>query len=89
MKTKIKCIYLYPPNDAPIVPDIIIVEDDPEKPMWIAPSYLHTTDGKRIESTTAILQATCVDSTIILPQKSHKPDLWLLRLQRRHRPIRK
>lgn len=69
MKTKIKCIYLYPPDDAPIVPDIIIVEDDPEKLMWIAPSYLHTTDGKRIESTTAILQATCVDSTIIPSSK--------------------
>ena len=38
-ENKIKCIYLYPPDDALIVPDIIIFEDDPKKLMWIAPSY--------------------------------------------------
>ncbi len=47
------------------MPDIIILEDEPEKLMWIALAYLHMTGGKRIESSTAILQATCVDSTII------------------------
>lgn len=47
------------------MPDIIIVEDEPEKLMWIALAYRHMTGGKRIESSTAILQATCVDSTII------------------------
>jgi uncharacterized protein (DUF169 family) len=62
---KIKGIHLYPLENAPLIPDIIIVEDDPEKLMWIALAYLHATDGERIESTTAILQATCVDSTII------------------------
>jgi len=33
--------------------------------MWIALAYLHVTCGKRIESSTDILQATCVGSTII------------------------
>lgn len=61
----IKGIHLFPLENAPEIPDIIIVEDDPEKLMWIALAYLHTTGGERIKSTTAILQATCVDSTII------------------------
>jgi uncharacterized protein (DUF169 family) len=62
---EIKGIHLFPLENATEIPDIIIVEDDPEKLMWIALAYLHATGGERIESTTAILQATCVDSTII------------------------
>ncbi len=61
----IKGIHLFPLEKATEVPDVIIVEDDPEKLMWIALAYLHVTGGERIESSTAILQATCVDSTII------------------------
>lgn len=61
----IKGIHLFPLEIALEVPDIIIVEDDPEKLMWIALAYLHSTGGERIESSTAILQATCVDSAII------------------------
>lgn len=64
-ENKIKGIHLYPLEKASEIPDIIIVEDDPEKLMWIALAYLHANGGERIESTTAILQATCVDSTII------------------------
>jgi len=61
----VDAIHLFPLEKADEDPDVIIVEDDPEKLMWIALAYLHTTGGKRIESSTAILQATCVDSTII------------------------
>jgi uncharacterized protein (DUF169 family) len=64
-ENKIKGIHLFPLEMASELPDIIIVEDDPEKLMWIALAYLHATGGERIESSTAILQATCVDSTII------------------------
>jgi uncharacterized protein (DUF169 family) len=64
-ENQIKGIYLFPLENAPEIPDVIIVEDDPEKLMWIALAYLHATGGERIESSTAILQATCVDSTII------------------------
>ncbi|HII84677.1 MAG TPA: DUF169 domain-containing protein [Methanobacterium subterraneum] len=64
-ENKIKGIHLFPLENSPEIPDIIIVEDDPEKLMWIALAYLHATGGERIESSTAILQATCVDSTII------------------------
>lgn len=64
-ENQIKGIHLFPLENATEIPDIIIVEDDPEKLMWIALAYLHATGGERIESSTAILQATCVDSTII------------------------
>ena len=33
--------------------------------MWINLAYLHATGGERVQGSTAILQATCVDSTII------------------------
>lgn len=64
-ENQIKGIHLFPLENLPEIPDIIIVEDDPEKLMWISLAYLHATGGERIESSTAILQATCVDSTII------------------------
>ncbi|HPU30610.1 MAG TPA: DUF169 domain-containing protein [Syntrophorhabdaceae bacterium] len=63
--SEIKAIYLYPLEKAMFIPDVVVVEDEIEKLMWIALAYIHTTDGERIVSSTAILQATCVDSTII------------------------
>ena len=62
---KYEFLHIYPLDKAEYVPDIVIVEDDPEKLMWIALAYLHAVGGKRIQSSTAILQATCVDATII------------------------
>jgi uncharacterized protein (DUF169 family) len=62
---EIKALYLYPLEKAQVIPDVVVVEDEIEKLMWIALAYLHATGGERIVSSTAILQATCVDSTII------------------------
>ena len=62
---QIEQLHIFPLDKFIYVPDVIIVEDEPEKLMWIALAYLHVTRGNRIESSTAILQATCVDSTII------------------------
>lgn len=56
---------LFPLDQAEEIPDIIVVEDEVEKLMWINLAYLHATGGERIRGSTAILQATCVDSTII------------------------
>ncbi len=61
----IRAIHLYPIGSARHVPDVVVVEDEIERLMWIALAYLHATGGARIASSTAILQATCVDSTII------------------------
>jgi uncharacterized protein (DUF169 family) len=56
---------IFPLDFAEDIPDIIIIEDESEKLMWIALSYLHAHEGKRVQGSTAILQATCVDSCII------------------------
>jgi len=62
---KLKSLYLFPLETAVIEPDIVVVEDETEKLMWFALANLNVTEGKRVESSTAILQATCVDATLI------------------------
>jgi uncharacterized protein (DUF169 family) len=62
---KLKALYLFPLETANIEPDIVVVEDETEKLMWFALANLNITGGKRVESSTAILQATCVDATLI------------------------
>ncbi|MBP6871458.1 MAG: DUF169 domain-containing protein [Bacteroidales bacterium] len=62
---KLKALYLFPMETALIEPDIVVVEDETEKLMWFALAKLNVTGGQRVESSTAILQATCVDATLI------------------------
>lgn len=62
---KLKALYLFPLETANLQPDIVVVEDETEKLMWIALANLNIKGGRRVESTTAILQATCVDATLI------------------------
>lgn len=71
---ELKELYLFPLETADIEPDIVIIEDQVERLMWIALAYLNAKGGKRIESSTAILQATCVDATLI-PYKEQKMNL--------------
>jgi uncharacterized protein (DUF169 family) len=61
----VKALELYLLDQAPVVPDVIVVEDHVEKLMWINLAYLNREGGERLVSSTAILQATCVDSTIL------------------------
>ena len=51
-------------------PDVVVIEDEVEKLMWIALAYLNR-EGGRLDFSTSILQAMCVDSTVI-PFKSGK-----------------
>ena len=62
---KLKALYLFPLETAVIEPDIVVVEDETEKLMWLALANLNVKGGQRVDSSTAILQATCVDSTLI------------------------
>ena len=62
---KITMLHLFPLEKAEYAPDLVVVEDEVEKLMWIVLSYLHAKGGRRVPSSTAVLQATCVDSTII------------------------
>jgi uncharacterized protein (DUF169 family) len=62
---RISQLHLFPLDHATEWPDVVVVEDEVEKLMWLNLAYLHAIGGERILSTTAVLQATCVDSTII------------------------
>ena len=62
---QIQRLHLFPLDQAAEQPDVIVVEDEVEKLMWLNLAYLHVIGGERIVSSTAVLQATCVDSTII------------------------
>ena len=49
---------------SPFEPDVVVIESAPEHLMWIALAKVHETGG-RLDFSTAILQATCVDVTIM------------------------
>lgn len=53
-----------PLSDAPFDPDVIVIESKVEHLMWVALGRAFGTGG-RFEFSTAILQATCVDATVI------------------------
>ncbi|RXE55719.1 hypothetical protein ABH15_05635 [Methanoculleus taiwanensis] len=56
---------VFPLDAAGSEPDIVVVEDEVEKLMWIVLAYMHARGGERVSGSTAVLQATCVDATII------------------------
>ena len=62
---KLKSLYLFPLETAEIEPDIIAIEDETEKLMWLVLAELNRRKGARVESETAVLQAACVDATLI------------------------
>jgi uncharacterized protein (DUF169 family) len=61
---KYKMVASCPLAEAPFDPDVIVVESVPEHLMWIALAQVFSAGG-RLNFNTAILQATCVDITII------------------------
>lgn len=62
---RISLLHLFPLNEAQHAAELIVVEDETEKLMWIALAALHAEGGQRLQGSTAVLQAICVDSTII------------------------
>jgi uncharacterized protein (DUF169 family) len=56
---------LFPLEEADRIPHVVVVEGEVEQLMWIVLSCLHATGGQRVTASTAVLQATCVDATII------------------------
>lgn len=61
----LRALYLFPMETAVTEPNVVVAEDEPEKLMWIALAYLNVQGGRRLETSTAILQAACVDATLI------------------------
>ena len=62
---EVQRLEVFPLEAAPVIPDVVVVEDEVEKLMWIVLASMHAHGGKRVPASTAVLQATCVDSTII------------------------
>ena len=58
-------IHLFPLDGAEVLPDLVVMEDEVERLMWVVLSYLHFRKGERVQCSTAVLQATCVDATLI------------------------
>ncbi len=53
-----------PLGQAPYAPDVVVLESRPEHLMWVALAWVRQVGG-RLDFSTAILQATCVDGTIL------------------------
>jgi uncharacterized protein (DUF169 family) len=69
-QSRFNSVLVKPLKDFDEAPDVIIVEDEVEKLMWLALSYLNE-EGGRLEFSTSILQAVCVDACV-LPYLSGK-----------------
>ena len=48
-----------------MLPDVVVVEGPPEQLMWLLLAEVNLRGGERLLGSTAVLQATCVDATII------------------------
>ncbi len=71
---ELNSLYLFPLETTVIEPDVVVMEDQVERLMWVVLAYVNVKGGQRVESSTAVLQATCVDSTII-PYKQRRMNL--------------
>jgi uncharacterized protein (DUF169 family) len=61
---EVKAIAAAPLENATFRPDVVIIEDKPEKIMWINLAAIHETGG-RLSFSSAVFQACCVDVTVI------------------------
>jgi uncharacterized protein (DUF169 family) len=59
-----KAVAACPLGQTPYDPDVVVLESQPEHLMWLALASVRRTGG-RLTLSTAILQATCVDGTIL------------------------
>lgn len=62
---RLAALHLFPLEMCIRPPDIIVMEDEVERLMWIALAALHAGGGQRLQVSTAVLQATCVDAAVI------------------------
>ena len=59
-----QAVLVSPLVDMEVHPDVIVVESEPEHLMWVALASIYKT-GQRLEFSSAIFQATCVDCTVL------------------------
>lgn len=72
---KYKFVAVSPLKDAEFTPDVVIVESRPEHLMWIALASMYKS-GERLHFTTSVVQACCVDCTVV-PFTSQKVNATL------------
>lgn len=65
VKGTIVRLALCPLQFAPRVPDVVVVEGPVESLMWLVLADLNLHGGERRNGNTAVLQAVCVDATVI------------------------
>ncbi len=68
-------ILVSPLRSCEFQPDVVLVEAVPENLMWLALASIYTT-GERLQFSTSVVQATCVDSTIV-PFTTGRPNATL------------
>ncbi|MHB1415518.1 MAG: DUF169 domain-containing protein, partial [Chloroflexota bacterium] len=61
---KYRAVAACPLGEVQFAPDVVVLESRPEHLMWVALASVRQTGG-RLPFSTAILQATCVDGTIL------------------------
>jgi len=61
----VSCLALCPLAAAPALPDVVVVEGPAEQLMWVLLAEANLRRGERLLGSTAVLQATCVDATIV------------------------
>jgi uncharacterized protein (DUF169 family) len=61
---KVKAVAAAPLEEAKFTPDVVIIEDQPEKIMWVNLATIHK-EGGRLSFNSAVFQACCVDVTVI------------------------
>lgn len=62
---RITAIAAAPLRAARTIPDVVVIEGPPEALMWLALADLNVAGGERRRGDTSVLQATCVDATVI------------------------
>jgi len=67
---QVRSLHLFPLDQARHEPDVVVVEDEVEKLMWISLAYLNVKGGERVQSSTAVLQATCCSTSWTPASKS-------------------
>lgn len=61
---EIEAVTLSPLEELTEEPDVVVFEGPTEALMWVLLAYFNVT-GERVTGSTAVLQATCVDATVI------------------------
>ena len=72
---KFRAVAVAPLETASFEPDVVVIEDVPEKIMWINLASLYSSGG-RLNFSSAVFQACCVDATAI-PYLSKKVNVSL------------